>query len=339
MLITATLTELASAKSNLTYPKMLRFATHSAGTTFHAVGSGLAKVASDNSPMKVMVIPMAGSSFWAPTMNRYGDPDIGIEAVPVVWQMWTGKNAPDPVPKGFPSKCPYEASKNIRILMTGTALRVGTLVRKDSGMKEIDEIRGKKCAWEWSAFAPNIPITLANLFNGGLTLEDIKPVPITEVVSGVRALMEKRIDATTAAVGMGIVAEADALVGVRFLRNSTDPERIKAGQRAQPGAYPLMTPKGLPGVVEDTPIWSMVISVLASTHMSDHVAYKLVETWWVHHKELWPIHPVLKGWAPELFVNKNITAPYHNGAIQFYKEKGVWTPEMENIQNQLLKGE
>jgi TRAP-type uncharacterized transport system substrate-binding protein len=212
------------------------------------------------------------------------------------------------------------------------------LVRKDSGLKEISDLRGKVIGWEWAAFPANIAITLGNLFNGGLTLDDVKTLPMTEVVAGVKAVQERRIDATTCAVGMGAVAEADVLAGVRFLRNSMDPERIKAGQRAQPGAYTTLVPAGLPGVPEETPIWSMTISVLASTHMADHVAYKLVETWWTNHKEAWPIHPQLRGWGPEHFVNKNVTAPYHNGAIQLYKEKGVWTPEMEKIQSQFLKG-
>jgi TRAP transporter TAXI family solute receptor len=331
-------TSFVSGQTTSTYPKVLRFATHSAGTTFNAVGSGLAKVASDKSPMTVIVIPTAGTSSWVSTLNESGSPNIGIEVLPIVWQMRTGKPAPDPVPNGFPPKAPYAASKNIRVLMTGTALHVGMLTRKDSGLKEVSDLRGKRIGWEWAAFPANIAITLGNLFNGGLTLDDVKTVPMTEVVAGVRAVQEKRTDATTCAVGMGAVAEADALAGVRFLRNSMDPERNKAGQRAQPGAYTILVPGGLPGVPEETPIWSMTMSVLASTHMADHVAYKLVETWWVHHKEFWPIHPMLKGWGPELFVNKNVTAPYHNGAIQFYKEKGVWTPEMEKIQNQFLKG-
>jgi len=30
-------------------------------------------------------------------------------------------------------------------------------------------------------------------------------------------------------------------------------------------------------------------------------------------------------------------APFHNGAIKFYKEKNVWTEAMEKRQKQLLK--
>ena len=321
-----------------TLPERLTFAALSMGTAFYATASGLAKVMSDNSPMTVVVSPFTGPQAWVSTMNESGTPEIGIETLPIVWQMWTGKAAPEPLPEGFPPEAPYPRSSSLRILMTGTTLHVGMLVREDSGMTTIEDLRGKRIAWEWSGFPQGIPITLGNLLNGGLTLSDVKTAPMTEVVSAVRAVTENRIDSTMCAVGMGAVSEADALVGVRFLQNSMDPERIKAGQRAYPGAYSVLVAPGPAGVHEETAIWSAPIAIFASVHMSDDVAYALVETWWEHHQELWPIHPVLKGWAPELFVNKYATMPYHDGAVRFYKEKGIWDAEMEQIQEQLLKG-
>lgn len=325
------------AQTSPTYPKVLRFAALSPGSLLHTLISGLAKVASEKSPMTVIVVPTAGASTWLPMMSEQGTIDISMENFAAMYQIWTGRSAPDPIPKGFPEKPPYPKTLNLRTLNAGPLFRMGFLVRKETGMKYVRELKGKRIAWEWTAFPPNISITLASLFNGGLTLDDVKTVPVTEVVAAVKAVQEGRIDSTVCAVGMSAIAEADTLVGVRFLHQSMAPEMIKEGQKAMPGCYTTIQPGGVPGVPEDTPLWSAPLANLVTTRMPDHVAYKLVETWWNHYKDYQTIHPVLKFWTPETFTNINFTLPYHPGAIQFYKEKGVWTQEMEAKQNQLLK--
>ena len=326
-----------SAQSELKYPKIVRFASLSPGSLLYILISGLCKVASDKSPMTVVVIPTAGAYTWLPMMTKQGTIDIGMENFASIAQMWTGIIAPEPVPKGFGGKSPYPKTPTVRILNAGPAFKMSMLVRKDSGMKYVHELKGKRIAWEWTAFPPNIAITLAVLLNGGLTIDDVKTVPVTEVVAAVKAVQEGRIDATVCALGMGAVAEADALVGVRYLHGSMDPKMIKEGQRAMPGCYESIQPAGPPGIPEDTPVWSAPLANVATTRMPDHVAYKIVETWWNHYKDYQPIHPVLRFWTPQTFINPYFTMPYHTGAIQFYKDKGVWTSELEEKQNQLLK--
>jgi hypothetical protein len=327
-----------SAQTKPEYPKVLRFAALSPGSLLYTLISGLAKVASDRSPMTMVVVPTAGATTWLPMLSQQGTIDIGMENFGAMWNIWNGEPAPAPVPKGFPEKAPYPKTRNLRTLNSGPLFKMGFLVRKDSGLKDVREIKGKRIAWPWTAFPPNVQITLACLLNGGLTLDDVKTAPVTEVVAAVKAVQEGRIDATVCAVGMGAIAEADTLVGVRFLHQSMDPAMINKGQGAMPGCYTTIQPKGAPGVPEDTPLWSAPLANLASTRMPDHVAYKIVETWWNHYKDYESIHPVLKFWTPETFTNINFTLPYHNGAIQFYKEKGVWTPQMEEKQKTLLAG-
>ena len=326
----------STAQSEPKYPRTLRFATLSPGTLLYAMISGLGKVASEKSPMTVIVMPTAGANTWLPMLSKQGTVDIAMANYSEMWQMWTGKSATPPIPKGYPKKAPYPKTRNVRILNSGPLLMTGFLVRKNSGLKTVRDLKGKRIAWPWTAFPPNIGITLGALLNGGLTLDDVKTAPMTEVTAAVRAVQEGRIDATVCAVGMGAIAEADALVGVRFLEQSMDPASIKEGQRAMSGWYTTIQRGGPPGVPKDTPMWSGPLANIATTRMPDHVAYKLVETWWNNYKDYQPIHPVLRKWTPEIFININFTQPYHNGAIQFYKEKGVWTPEMEAKQKQTL---
>ncbi len=326
-----------AAQSDLKYPKVVRFASLSPGTLLYILISGLCKVASDKSPMTMVVVPTAGAYTWLPMLTKQGTIDIGMENFASIASMWTGIIAPEPIPKGFGNKPPYPKTPTVRILNAGPAFTMSMLVRKDSDLKYVHELKGKRIAWEWTAFPPNIAITLAVLLNGGLTIDDVKTVPVTEVVAAVKAVQEGRIDATVCALGMSAVAEADALVGVRFLHGSMDPKMVKEGQRAMPGCYPIVQPAGPPGIPEDTPVWSAPLANVTTTKMPDHVAYKIVETWWDNYTDYQPIHPILRLWTPKTFVNSNFTMPYHTGAIQFYKDKGVWTTELEEKQKQLLK--
>jgi len=331
----------ASSQKAEPLPRSVNFGTHAIGTVFNAVGTGLAKVASDRGPIRVVVQPFSGPPAWVPTTNREGKPEIGIINVSEAWQAYTGRNTPKPLPAGSPEiKPPYPPNSNLRLLTMGTDLSIGMPVRTDSPIKSITDIKGKRITWGYPAFPAGILAGLSLLATCGVSVQDVATVPVPEVVSGVRAVMEGRADAAgTAAVGMPIVTEADAKVGIRFLPACQDPEGIRVAQGIMPGGHVKIRPAGPAGLKQPTPMWSYGIVVATSTHMRDEAAYALVKTWAENWKELEPIHPQLRGWRPEVFVQKLATIPYHPGAIKFYKEKGLWSSEMDRNQEMLLRGE
>jgi TRAP transporter TAXI family solute receptor len=322
-------------------PQSVNFGTHAAGSVFNAVGTGLAKVATDRGPVRVVVQPFSGPPAWVPTMNKEGKPEIGIINVSEAWQAYTGKVTPKPLPAGAPEmKAPYSANSSLRMLTMGTDLAVGIPVRADSPIKSIADMKGKRMTWGYPAFPAGILAGLSLLATCGVSIQDVATVPVPEVVGGVRAVMEGRADAAaTAAVGMGIITEADAKVGIRFLPVCQDQKGIEVAQGIMPGAHVKIRPAGAAGLKQDTPLWQYGIVVAGSTHMPDEVAYSLVKTWADNWKELEPIHPQLRGWRPEVFVQKLATIPYHPGAIKFFKEKGLWSSEMDHNQEILLRGE
>ena len=83
------------------YPKTLRFAALSPGTLLYAIINGLAKVASEKSPMTVVVVPTAGANTWLPMLSKQGTVDIAMANFSEMWQIWTGKAAQAPIPEGF----------------------------------------------------------------------------------------------------------------------------------------------------------------------------------------------------------------------------------------------
>ncbi|HXV81197.1 MAG TPA: TAXI family TRAP transporter solute-binding subunit [Candidatus Binatia bacterium] len=322
-------------------PRSVNFGTHVVGTVFNAVGTGLANVATERGSIRVVVQPFAGPPAWIPTMNREGKPEIGIINVSEAWQAFTGKATPEALPAGAPQvKTKYSPNSNLRMLMMGTNLAVGMPVRADSPVKSMADMKGKSVTWDYPAFPAGILAGLSMFATCGISVQDVKTVPVPEVVAGVRAVMEGRADAAaTAAVGMGIVTEADAKVGIRFLPVCDDPKGVRVAQGIMPGGHVGIRRAGPAGLKQDTLLWQYGIVVAASTHMPNEVAYALVKTWADNWKQLEPIHPQLRGWRPEVFVQKLATIPYHPGAINFYKERGLWNSEMDRNQEILLKGE
>jgi TRAP-type uncharacterized transport system substrate-binding protein len=180
---------------------------------------------------------------------------------------------------------------------------------------------------------------VASLANQGLTEDDFKVIVVPGAKAGVTALIEGRVDFAMGSVGMPVVTEANARLGVRFLPLSTDSKDVKALKKAFPGGTVKVRQPGPPGLKVPTPLLTYPLMVTTSTHLPDEVAYALVKGWWENHQETWGMHPVAKGWSPGDFVIKDVTVPYHSGAIKFYKEKGAWNSEMDKIQGRLLNGE
>lgn len=324
-------------------PKSLTVGTLSPGSTLNAVATGLSKVATDAGQMQVIVQPFSGGPAWIPQMMSAGKPEAGVLNVVEAWEAFTGKATPKPLPGGATIPNPYDkAHTELRGLLTGTDLIVGILVKKDSKYQTPEDLKGARVAWGFKAHPGNALATYANFALAGMTANDVKVVEVPDATAGVRALQEGRVDATCAAVGMGVVAEADAQVGVRFLDapSNPTPENMNVAQGIMPGARITKVKGGSSaGLPKDTNIWSYQIIVVTSTKLPDNVAYTLVKTWWDNNDKLKPLHVSFQNWTTDLYVSKTVTIPYHPGAVAFYKEKGVWPAEMDQNQQVLMKGE
>lgn len=84
-----------------------------------------------------------------------------------------------------------------------------------------------------------------------------------------------------------------------------------------------------PGVKEETPITGFDIFLLGSADMSEDDAYTLTKTIHENLEQLQADYPVLRRNSAEGLVSPTNTAPYHPGAVRYYKEVGLWTEENE----------
>ena len=312
-------------------PASTTIGTNPAGTAFYAVSAGLAKVISGAGPMQSMVQPYTGSSTFLPLLDS-GEIDFGIvNAV----EMNLGYQGPAKLK--ISGKNPLPHVPNTRLIMRGSPLSVSLVVRKDSPMKMVHDIKGKRVTGEYPA---NIAIwfhVYTELANAGLTWDDVKVVPVPAVNDGVDALVQGRADAANHAIGVAKVKEADAAVGVRYLSLDCSSQGDARVRKAVPGYYLITLKSGSStGIVGDTCVLAYDIYMVGHKGLANEVVAHSLKAIWDNIDKLPPLNPQFNEWTRERAASPYITIPYHPAAVQFYKEKNLWNTKMDEAQKRLL---
>ena len=306
-------------------PRSASLATHAVGSLYNAIGTGIATVVSRHTPMTVRVQPFAGPPAWLPSMDQ-GETDMGV---------LTSADAVTSYKGVIHYKRPF---KNTRILLVGGAIQLAFYVRKDSPIQTTADLKGKRVPTDF----PGIPIVMlsstAALASAGLTYQDIVKVPVSDLQAGNQAFMEGRTDAGWHSLRSPAVEEANARVGgVKWISVNDSPQGAAKMGDVYPGSYPETFKAGsATGLVNDAAMLTNDIYLVATKGLSDDAAYAIIKALWDNPKELAAAYSALASWQQSRMVSKNAFIPYHPGAIRFYKEKGVWNKQMDDLQAKLL---
>jgi len=316
-------------------PATVGIGTHAVGGGYYACGTGVARLISDKTKIQAVVQPFAGPNAWMPLMES-GKLELGLlSSTDAAWAYIGGFGYDKP-------------STNFRLVLRGNAQSATTFtVLKRSGIKKITDLRGKRLAYKYGGNQMLHNLAEAMLKSVGMTWNDVVPVPIPDFQTSTRMIREGRIDAgTSGATTTPTALELHTALGVNVLSyGDMKPDDIAKGvpvdkqailDELVPGCFP-MTVKAGEGVVEkDTVLISYAIYLAASANLSEDAVHLILKTIWENYSDLHPVHPWLRGWKPETMTSGIQPAPFHNGAIKFYKEKNVWTEAMEKRQKQLL---
>lgn len=307
-------------------PKTIVLGANPPGSLFYVLSAGIAKVVSASTPMKVEVFPQGGT-VWYPMLES-GEVSFGLQVPGDILTAYKGESIYKKPTKG--------KGFSLRTLMLGSPLQVGLVVPGNSDIKSGQDIKGKRMPVDYGAFYSATLSIRALLANLGLTPKDVKGLKVTTYPAGVRALIEGRADLTLGSVGSGIIAELKTAKGARFLDVDTSPEAVARMRKVHPGYYTIVAKPGPPGVTKKMYVMGKDINLVASERLSEEVAYHITKALWENYKDLAPIHPRLKFWTSDRFASTRAVVPYHPGSIKLYKERGVWTKELERHQKKLL---
>lgn len=312
-------------------PRAVTIASNPAGTVFYAVASAFAKVVSEGTSFQMTVQPYTGTSTFLPLLNS-GEVDFGVNNAVDMALSYQG---PERLKIG--GRNPFAHTPNARLVMRGAPLLVALVVRKDSPLKSVHEIKGKRVTGEYPAQLAVWFNLFGHLATAGLTWSDVKVVPVPAANEGVDALVQGRADVTLHALNSAKIREADSTVGVRHLSSDCSPQGKQRLSRAVPGYYTrLMKAGSALAVVEDTCV--IAYDIYLSTHKAapEQVVARALKAIWDNVNKLSPVHPIFKEWTRDRAVAPDVTMPYHPAAVQFYKEQKLWSAKMDEAQKKLL---
>jgi len=219
-----------------------------------------------------------------------------------------------------------KAMKDLRVAFTVFPFRVGIIVRNNSGIKTVADMKGKRVGSGWTAFRQGLALWDGLLANGGLALKDTSPVPTTDLLRAAEDFKAGKSDAFMFAVGGPKVAEIHSSIegGVRFLNLDNSPQ-ANARMRAVRKEYhvaPVNPAPHFPGIYGPTNLMEYHIVLLTHKDASDDLVYKVAKTVHANKPGLVAGHPSFAA-----FTQQGMAYPhrlqYHPGALKFFKEAGI----------------
>jgi len=283
----------------------------------YAAGAAIAKVAADGG-LNLRISPFGGTSAYVPGVNA-GEQHFGLANELETHYAVTGeviyKDKPQP---------------DLRVVAVLTPLYSEFFVKKDSPIKTIADLKGKRVPTGYASQRVIDVLTKGTLANAGLEYKDITEVPVPNVVGGADEFAQGKADVFMFALGAGKVAEVDSQVGgVRVLEIDHSKEAMDRLRKYIPVAYATQVSPGKGRAGVDKPSWVYAYDylVLANSKVADDVVYKLTKLMHDNKKELAANFGALAGFDPGRMAKDMGPVKFHPGAVKYYTEIGQWPPK------------
>ena len=315
-------------------PKQIIFASNRVGGVANTMVNGFAKVLTQHVGTKATVRAVGNAAKWM-GMIKTGDIDFGMTSVTELsWAYW-GTNAY----KGKPNR-------TFSLVALGRQQAWAFMVAADSPIHTADQLktwmRGKRMSHKWiNPAIDHLNLAgLANLgFTGGLEEAGLTAVPVSSYKVFVNLWIQNRFDFVGTPPGIPLIQRMNAGRKVRFIPMYTDAAAVARMQKVEPAYYIGTQRAGVPGV--DKPLQALTFDycIIARDSLDKAVVRRVLETLYDNQDEIGKSHRLNKGWLPadQRWAKARTVLPYHSGAIEFYKAKGLWNGKIDARQAELVR--
>ena len=308
---------LACLASTSAVAQVIGIVTTPAGSFTNSVGAAVAKVVVDHVGMRATVT--AQQSHGQEAVND-GSAELSIATLSDVQQYVTGT-------VDWEGKGPKQ---NIRLIARMVPIATAGYVQKDSAIKSLTDIKGKRISLGYAAQKAVLRVVQAQLAAVGLSDKDVQGVLTQNIVQAADDFAAGKTDVFWFALGSGKVKQVAASVGgLRALPIPTTPEAVAQMNKFVPGAYPvvLQPSRNLDGIIEPIPVMAYDVVLFTRADLAPDTVYKITKGVHENKQGMAAVFPALNQFEPENMARSYQDLDYHPGAIKFYQEKNMWPPK------------
>ena len=314
-------------------PEVITWTAYDIGSTGYVQAAGVGEGILKKFGVKLRVIP-CGTDIERIVPARTGVADFaltgcsGYFAFGGTYEFSSIEWGPQPIRMAWQKRCPD--------YLCATA--------KDAGIRTPADFKGKRMYWVVGSPLLNAMNT-AFLSFAGLTWEDVKKVEFPGYSAALKGIIEGKVDAGLTTTGTPLMFELAS--SPRGLWWPEFPSKDKEGwtrmQEIAPFTFPSAVSTGA-GVEEQCKelgkkaievSGSYYPSLIAYPHVDDNLVYfmtKVINESYDLYVDVDPLR--LKYWKLEDILVPFGVAPWHPATVQYFKDIGKWTDELETWNKQ-----
>jgi TRAP transporter TAXI family solute receptor len=320
-LIAACLTAAAGAAA-LAQASALRFGTSSSGSIFYTLAVGFSSMLSKHAGIATTAEPVGGS-----TANMFA---IGADKIDLaITNAYAAYDA-------YHGNKPFKQKIGIGLFAQGAPSFRQIIVRVGSGIEKPEDLVGKTIIGKRPALPELELITNALLKVYSIDPGKVKVVSTTNTGEAVNAIKGDTVDAVVipGSIGASYLQQLSRDGKIKFLAIPDDKMQAMKAMLPKSLSIGKMPAKTYPGQDSAMNVFSLATFMVAASRLSDDTVYTVTRTLFDKLEEFHGFHGVAKQWTlKETLDDPKI--PFHPGAVRYFKEKKVWTPQLEKEQADL----
>ncbi|MCA1297066.1 TAXI family TRAP transporter solute-binding subunit [Stappia indica] len=244
---------------------------------------------------------------------RAGDLDMGVAQSDWQYHAYNG-TAPEQFPDG--------KFEELRAVFSVHPEPFTVVARADSGIKTFEDLKGKRVNLgnPGSGARATFEVVMDKM---GWTADDFALAAELKSAEQAAALCDNKIDAIVFTVGhpAGTIKEATTSCESKLINVDNDVIRKLVDDNA---FYAMATIPGgtYTGTDEDITTFGVGATFVSSSKTSPEVVYEITKAVFENFDRFKQMHPAFANLKEADMIKNNLSAPLHDGAVKYYKERG-----------------